>query len=38
MALELNADIVDTYTREGFGSAMAKFTRLVTHQGPIPDD
>jgi pimeloyl-ACP methyl ester carboxylesterase len=38
MALKVNADIVATYARLGFGSAMAKFIRLVMHQGPIPED
>jgi hypothetical protein len=34
----VNADIVDTYQREGYGPAMAKFIQLVMHQGPLPDD
>lgn len=38
MAAKVNADIVDTYQREGFGPAMAKFIKLVMHQGPLPDD
>ena len=38
MAIKANADIVDTYQREGFGPAMAKFIRLVMFQGPLPDD
>jgi hypothetical protein len=29
---------VDTYQREGFGQAMAKFIQLVMRQGPLPDD
>ena len=37
-AIEVNADIVDTYQREGFGPAMAKFIQLVMHVGPLPDD
>jgi pimeloyl-ACP methyl ester carboxylesterase len=38
MATKVNADIVDTYQREGFGPAMAKFIQLVMRQGPLPDD
>src|SRR5256885_10680 len=38
MAIKVNADIVDTYQRHGFGPAMAKFIQLVMHQGPLPDD
>jgi pimeloyl-ACP methyl ester carboxylesterase len=38
MAMRVNADIVDTYQREGFGPAMAKFIQLVMHQGVLPDD
>lgn len=38
MAIKVNADIVDTYQRDGFGAAMAKFIQLVMHQGPLPDD
>lgn len=38
MALKVNADIVDTYQRDGFGPAMAKFIQLVMRQGPLPDD
>ena len=29
MAIRVNADIVDTYHRDGFGPAMAKFLQLV---------
>jgi len=36
--IKVNADIVDTYQRDGFGPAMAKFIQLVMHQGPLPDD
>lgn len=36
--LEVNADIVDTYRRAGFGPAMAKFIRLVSHSGPLTAD
>lgn len=38
MALKVNADIVDTYRRSGFGRAMAKFIQLVMHPGPLPAD
>ncbi len=38
MATRVNADIVDTYQREGFGPAMAKFIQLVMHRGPLPHD
>ena len=31
-------DIRDTYVRDGFGPAMAKFIGLVSFEGPIPDD
>jgi pimeloyl-ACP methyl ester carboxylesterase len=37
-AIKVNADIVDTYQREGFGPAMAKFIQLVMHQGLLTDD
>ncbi|PSK87481.1 pimeloyl-ACP methyl ester carboxylesterase [Murinocardiopsis flavida] len=36
--LKINADIVGTYQRRGFGPAMAKFIRMVTHSGPFPAD
>ena len=41
MAIKVFADIVDTYQRDGFGPAMAKFIQLVMHQphqGLLPDD
>lgn len=38
VVMKVNADIVDTYRREGFGPAMAKFIQLVMHQGVLPDD
>jgi pimeloyl-ACP methyl ester carboxylesterase len=38
MAIDAHADIVDTYQRNGFGPAMAKFIQLVMHQGLLPDD
>jgi pimeloyl-ACP methyl ester carboxylesterase len=31
-------DIVETYRREGFGAAMAKFIAIVSHQGEVPAD
>src|ERR687888_1351403 len=31
-------DIHQTYERDGFGPAMAKFIALANHQGPLPDD
>jgi hypothetical protein len=34
----VNADIVDTYQREGFGPAMAKFIQLVMRQSPLPSN
>ena len=38
MAIKVQADIVATYQREGFGPAMAKFIQLVMRQGLLPDD
>ena len=38
MAMKISADIVDTYQRDGFGPAMAKFIQLVTHQGLLTED
>ncbi len=38
IAIKVNADIVATYQREGYGPAMAKFIQLVMHQGVLPDD
>ena len=38
MAIKVNADIVDTYQREGYGPAMGKFIQLVMRQSPLPDD
>lgn len=37
-AIKVNADIVETYRRAGYGPAMAKFIQLVMIQGPLPDD
>jgi pimeloyl-ACP methyl ester carboxylesterase len=34
----VNADIVETYQRSGFGPAMAKFIQLVMQTGPLPAD
>jgi pimeloyl-ACP methyl ester carboxylesterase len=36
-ALAACDSIAQTYQREGFGPAMAKFIALVSHAGPIPD-
>lgn len=38
LATTVQADIVETYGREGFGPAMAKFVALVSHVGPLPAD
>jgi pimeloyl-ACP methyl ester carboxylesterase len=38
VALRVQADIVETYQRDGFGPAMAKFIQLVMHAGPLPAD
>jgi pimeloyl-ACP methyl ester carboxylesterase len=38
MALKAQADIVETYHREGFGPAMAKFINLVMYPAPLPPD
>jgi pimeloyl-ACP methyl ester carboxylesterase len=38
MAELVNADIIETYQREGYGPAMAKFIQMVMHLGPLPDD
>ena len=38
VALRVQADIVDTYQRAGYGPAMAKFIQLVMHAGPLPPD
>ena len=32
------ADIRDTYQRDGFGPAMAKFLMLVSYEGPLPPE
>jgi pimeloyl-ACP methyl ester carboxylesterase len=31
-------DIRETYYRDGFGPAMAKFIGIVSYEGPLPDD
>jgi pimeloyl-ACP methyl ester carboxylesterase len=31
-------DIYDTYQRDGFGPAMAKFIGIISYEGPIPAD
>jgi pimeloyl-ACP methyl ester carboxylesterase len=38
VALRVQADIVATYERAGFGPAMAKFIQLVMHTGPLTPD
>jgi len=38
VAAQVNADIVATYQRDGFGPAMAKFIQLVMHQGVLDDE
>ncbi len=38
VATAVQADIVETYRREGFGPAMAKFVALVSHVGLLPAD
>lgn len=38
IALRVQADIIDTYRRDGYGPAMAKFIQLVMHAGPLPPD
>ena len=38
IALRVQADIVDTYRRDGYGPAMAKFIQVVMHAGPLPPD
>src|SRR3954447_2510922 len=38
VVLAASVDIHETYEREGFGPAMAKFIALVSQQGPLPAD
>jgi pimeloyl-ACP methyl ester carboxylesterase len=38
VALRVQTDIIETYQRDGFGPAMAKFIQLVMHPGPLPAD
>ena len=38
VALRVQDDIVETYQRDGFGPAMAKFIQLVMYRGPLPAD
>jgi pimeloyl-ACP methyl ester carboxylesterase len=38
VAERIRVDIVETYQREGFGPAMAKFIQMVMHAGPLPAD
>jgi len=35
-ALAVTEDIHETYTRNGFGPAMAKFIAFTSHRGPVP--
>lgn len=37
-ALAANADVHETYIRDGFGPGMAKFIALASHKGPFPPD
>jgi hypothetical protein len=36
--LAATENIAETYLRDGFGPAMAKFISIVSHKGPIPAD
>jgi pimeloyl-ACP methyl ester carboxylesterase len=38
LALRAQVDIIDTYQRDGYGRAMAKFIQLVMHPGSLPPD
>jgi pimeloyl-ACP methyl ester carboxylesterase len=38
VAIRVQDDIVETYQRDGFGPAMAKFIQLVMYPGPLPAD
>lgn len=38
IAISATSDVVQTYDREGYGPAMAKFIQLVMHEGPLTDD
>ena len=38
VAARVQRDILDTYQRDGYGPAMAKFVQLVVHAGPLPPD
>ena len=38
VAQRVQADILETYQRDGYGPAMAKFIQLVMHPGPLPPD
>jgi pimeloyl-ACP methyl ester carboxylesterase len=38
IVLAANVDIHETYLRDGYGPAMAKFIALVSQQGPLPAD
>jgi pimeloyl-ACP methyl ester carboxylesterase len=38
IAQRVQTDIVETYRRQGYGAALAKFVQLVMHAGPLPHD
>jgi len=38
VAQQVQHDILETYQRDGYGPAMAKFIQLVMHPGPLPAD
>jgi pimeloyl-ACP methyl ester carboxylesterase len=38
VAQQVQLDILETYQRDGYGPAMAKFIQLVMHAGPLPPD
>jgi pimeloyl-ACP methyl ester carboxylesterase len=38
VAQRVQGDILETYQRDGYGPAMAKFIQLVMHAGPLPAD
>ena len=38
VAQRAQADILDTYQRDGYGPAMAKFIQMIMHPGPLPPD
>ncbi len=38
VAQRVQAEILETYQRDGYGPAMAKFIQMVMHRGPLPPD